>query len=85
MSVLLEQNYECIFNKPKNLLKKQSVTDRQMERQKMKNSISPQKQFSVPISHVLIPPSSNDNIFSCTGVHVQTIDFTFSYLKQHYS
>ena len=49
------------------MLKKQNVTDRQMERQKLKNSIFPQKQFPVPISQCL-PPSSKEKIFSGIGV-----------------
>ena len=79
MSVLLEHMNvsvmfeEFFYNKLKKILKKQSVISRQMERQKMKNSIiSPQEQFFVPISQCL-PPSSNENIFSSIGIHVLTI------------
>ena len=50
--------YECIcdiwrkfYNKLLKILKKQNVTDRQMEGQKMRNIVSPQIQFSVLISH----------------------------------
>ena len=83
---------EKIIISPKHI-KENNVTDRQMERKKIKNSISPHKQFSVPISHVLISPSSNENIFSSTGVHIHTIyipsynfvDLTFSWKKISHS
>ena len=72
MSVLLEHMNvfvmfeESFFNKLEKILKKQNVTGRQME-----NSISQQKQFSVPISQCL--PPSNKNIFSSIGIHVLTV------------
>ena len=78
--------FTITLNSALKILRKHYVTDRQVERQKIKNNISLEKiVFSggcFPICQCL-PPSSNEHIFSISGVHVLLYNFvfTFSYSK----
>ena len=82
-----DETFINTLNSALKILKKHYVTDRQVERQKMKNNISLQKTVfrggCSPMCHCL--PPSNEHIFSIIGVHVLTIILFCGFFLQYQS